>query len=340
VKPMKRLLPQIPENPHACNAICDDLEPELWSAWQASRERHGNRLVVSVPGMFVVDGRRGKYRAVSITGNQCALNCDHCRGTLLKTMPDAATPERLLELAREAEKRGDLGMLVTGGCDARGGLPWEAFGATIARIKAHTGLRISVHTGILDAPTARLLKASGVDQALIDVIADETTARDVYHLPDAVHGVRRTLDALAACGLETVPHIIYGIHFGTRRGEFEALRMLRDYPLKKFVIVVLMPSGDTAMEQVIPPRVEEVARFLCRAREELPDPEMSLGCARPRGRYRLALDFLAVRAGINGLALPSDWALAEAERLGLEVVYQQTCCSVDPAASNGNGRAS
>lgn len=255
-------------------------------------------------------------------------------------MPDAASPERLLELAVEAQARGDLGMLVTGGCDARGCLPWEAFAPTIARIREQTGLRISVHTGILDLPTARLLKESGVDQALIDVIADETTATEVYHLPDAVDGVRRTIEALAACGLETVPHIIYGIHFGTRRGEFEALRMLHDYPLKKFVVVVLMPSRGTAMEQVIPPRVEEVARFLCRAREELPEPEMSLGCARPRGRYRLALDFLAVRAGINGLAIPSDWALAEAERMGLEIVFQQTCCSVDPATSNGNGRSS
>jgi uncharacterized radical SAM superfamily protein len=104
--------------------------------------------------------------------------------------------------------------------------------------------------------------------------------------------------------------------------------MLRDYPLKKYVVVVLMPTKGTPMAGVKPPAPERVAAFIAQARRELPALAASLGCARPRGRYRRILEVLAIRAGINALAVPSDEALAEAKRLGLKVVYRETCCSL------------
>ena len=141
--------------------------------------------------------------------------------------------------------------------------------------------------------------------------------------------IRGTLDALAAAGLEVVPHILFGIHYGLERGERNALRILKDYPLKKYVVVVIMPFRHTPMAQVPVPAPKQVAAFLALARKELPDLSASLGCARPRGRYRRELDLLAVKAGINSLALPSEPALTYATAHGLEVVYQHTCCSLD-----------
>jgi uncharacterized radical SAM superfamily protein len=137
------------------------------------------------------------------------------------------------------------------------------------------------------------------------------------------------LDALAAADLEIVPHILFGIHFGSERGETNALRMLKAYPLAKYVIVVIMPFRNTPMADVSVPEPERVARFLAEARLELPHARASLGCARPRGRYRHELDLLAVKAGINSLALPSDPAVTYATQNGLEVFYRQTCCSLD-----------
>ena len=67
---------------------------------------------------------------------------------------------------------------------------------------------------------------------------------------------------------------------------------------------------------------------MAKAREILPAPAHHLGCARPRGRYRARLDALAVEAGINVLAIPSDAALDKARELGVEVSQTDTCCSL------------
>ncbi|MEW6533806.1 MAG: radical SAM protein [Thermodesulfobacteriota bacterium] len=300
----------------------------LEQAWNLSRAAHGWLLTVHVPGMFVVDGRRGKYRAVSITGEGCALDCEHCKGSLLKTMAHALDAEALIRLGREAVARGDHGMLVTGGCDELGRLPWNDFIFAIETLKAETDLAISVHSGQIDLPTARGLKAAGVDQVLVDVIGDDRTAREVYHLPHGAATVRQTLDALAEVDLEIVPHIVFGIHYGKPRGERAALEMLKSYPIKQYVVVVLMPAKGTPMAEVVAPEPEEVASFLAWARLELPQVHAGLGCARPRGKYRRELDVLAVRAGINSVALPSDQCLEEARKRGLEISFRETCCSV------------
>jgi uncharacterized radical SAM superfamily protein len=297
-------------------------------AWAESRARHGSRLTAYLPGMFVVDGHRGKYRAVSITGDKCDLNCGHCKGTLLRSMEHALTPDELKRQGQAAVTRGDVGILVTGGCDQHGRLPWEQFIPAIREVKERTNLKISVHAGQTDFETARALKDAGVDQALVDVIGDDETAKSVYRLSDGMESIRRTLDSLAEADLEIVPHIVFGIHYGQQRGEMAALNALKQYSLNKYVVVVIVPTRGTDMAEIQPPPPEEVALFIARARLEMPDTRASLGCARPRGPYRKTLDVLAVRAGINSIALASREALEEARQKGLEIAYEETCCSL------------
>ncbi len=300
----------------------------LRTAWDLSREYHGSVISFHVPGMFVVDGRRGRYRAVSITGARCDLDCGHCKGKLLETMAHAPEPEDLVRIGLEAAQRGDHGMLITGGCDRFGRLPWREFLPAIARLKTETDLILTVHAGQVDRETARSLKSGGVDQALVDVMGDDETVKRVYRLDEGTAVIRRTLDALADAGVETVPHILFGIYYGEERAECEALEILRNYPLRKYVVVVLMPFLGTPMEGVSAPPPERVAEFLAGARIALPTVKASLGCARPRGRYRRRLDPLAVRAGVNVMALPSDAAVDEARALGLSVEFRETCCSL------------
>lgn len=310
------------------NPSNQELSAVLELAWNESRARHGSRLTAYLPGMFVVDGRRGRYRAISITGDKCDMNCSHCKGTLLRSMEHALSPDDLKHQGQAAVARGDHGILVTGGCDQQGRLPWDQFIPAIRELKEQTDLKITVHAGQADLETARALKDAGVDQALVDVIGDDDTARDVYHLPNGIESIRRTLDSLAKADLEIVPHIIFGIHYGRQRGEMAALKMLQEYPLNKYVVVVIVPTRGTDMAQIQPPPPEEVALFIARARLQMPDPQASLGCARPRGIYRKTVDMLAVRAGINSIAVPSHKALEEAEQKGLEIVYEETCCSL------------
>jgi uncharacterized radical SAM superfamily protein len=304
------------------------LEELFARAWKESRARHGNHLSVHIPGMFVVNGRRGRFRAVSITGDVCALDCEHCKGLLLKTMAHADTSDELLRLGHETVARGDHGMLITGGCDDRGRLPWDKFLDAIDRLTSETDLTITVHAGQVDKQTAKGLKKAGVRQALVDVIGDDSTARDVYHFKDGVSTIFRTLDYLNEVGLEIVPHIVYGLHYGKEKGERAALEILAHYPLSRYVIVVLMPFRGTPMELISPPDPQSVAAFISMARLRLPDLKAGLGCARPRGRYRQELDDLAVRAGINSIALPSDRALQRAREMRLEITHHDICCSL------------
>jgi uncharacterized radical SAM superfamily protein len=297
-------------------------------ACEISWQHHGQRLDIFLPGMFVAYGRRGRYPAVSLTGSRCDQGCDHCGGRLLETMLPVTSPSELRRVARRAAERGDLGLLVSGGSDPKGRLPWEEFIPTLAEIKAETGLILTAHVARIDKSIAQDLKEAGIRQALIDVVGDETTAREVLHLTDGLAAQEETLAACSAAGLEIAPHIILGLHHGEMRGERAALERLAALDPRLVVFVVLMPMKGTAMAGAVPPSPQDVAEFLVEAREILPRARHHLGCARPRGRYRAELDRLAVYAGINALAVPSDAAMEAAAELGLEVVHHDTCCSV------------
>jgi hypothetical protein len=69
-----------------------------------------------------------------------------------------------------------------------------------------------------------------------------------------------------------------------------------------------------------------VAEIIADVRLAMPKVPISLGCARRRGESRM--EVLAIDAGVNRLALPSEEALKRAQAYGLNVRYQNTCCSV------------
>jgi hypothetical protein len=176
--------------------------------------------------------------------------------------------------------------------------------------------------------TAVALKGAGVDQALLDVVGAEETWRRVLHLEEGEALMRRSLDALFDAGLEVVPHVIAGLHFGRILGERRALEILRGYPSRLLVWVTLMPLSRTPLAKAVPPAPEEAARLLAESRLMFPDTEISLGCARPRGTYRRILERLALAAGVNRMALYSEETIASAAALGLEMRFQESCCSL------------
>jgi hypothetical protein len=87
-----------------------------------------------------------------------------------------------------------------------------------------------------------------------------------------------------------------------------------------------MSIPGTPVRSVIPPAAEAVADVIAEARLRLPATLISLGCARQRGNT--LLETLAIDAGINRMALPSDEAVTRAKSYDLEICYQKTCCSV------------
>ena len=308
--------------------MTEPLEALLSRARALSWERFGRRLTLYLPGMFVLDGKRGRYPAISISGAGCVLQCDHCAGQILKPMLHAMTPEDLVETCKRLQAEGMEGCLITGGSDREGRLPWDRFLEAIAQVKDETGLHLSVHSGMVDKRTAVALKEAGVDQALLDVVGAEETFREVLHLEGGEVRMRRTLAALDAAGLEMIPHIVMGIHFGRILGERRALQMLIPFRPKLLVWVMFMPLRHTPMQGTNPLPPDEAAWLLAESRLLLPHTEISLGCARPRGRIRAEMERLAILAGVNRMALYSDETVEYARSLGLKVEFQGSCCSV------------
>jgi uncharacterized radical SAM superfamily protein len=298
----------------------------LRAAREKSWEVFGKRLTFYVPGMIRCDGVCGKYQAVSITGEECALQCEHCKGELLRSMIPATTPQALADQCIQLAERGNHGVLISGGCDRNGRLPWAPFLPAIREIKDRTGLLVSVHSGLVDPVTACGLKEAGVDQALIDVVGDDDTYRHVCHVPFGVAEIVSSLEALEGAGLEIVPHVVCGLHFGEIRGEARALQLISRFDVNHLVIVSVMKLPGMSDARFGPVQAEAIAELIAEARFLMPEVSISLGCARQRGNRKL--ETLAIDAGVNRMALPSDEAVEYARSYGLEVRFQATCCSV------------
>ncbi|MFH2093821.1 MAG: radical SAM protein [Pseudomonadota bacterium] len=302
------------------------LEDRLKQARELSWAHLGKKITFYLPGMFRLNGHTGRYPAVSITGGECALKCDHCQGKILASMVSAPGAEKLISKCRELAERGHLGVLISGGCLEDGSIPWQDFIPAIETIKQTTDLFVSVHCGLVNKATAIQLKQAGVDQALIDVIGDDATFQKIYHVPFGVERIVSAMDALAAADLPMVPHIVCGIDYGQIKSEYKAVEMISRFDIAQLVIVALMRLPGTPMIQAICPSVEQIADILIQARLQMPDTPISLGCARQRGNSRL--EELAIDAGVNRMALPSEEAIARARAYGLDITFQPTCCSV------------
>jgi len=299
---------------------------DRWTrARDISWQQFGKKIAFYLPGMFTLNGLSGLYPCLSITGEHCTLQCEHCKGGLLRSMIGAANPERLLEACLHLASRGSLGVLISGGCDDQGRLPWDSFIPSLEEVKRRTGLYISIHSGLVDQGTASRLKAAGVDQALLDVVGDDETYRSVCHVPFGVSRIVSCLEALQKAGLPVVPHIVCGLNQGRMKGERKAVEMISRFDVEQVVIVSLMQNaGDRRASTGVRP--EEVADLIAEARFRMPSVRLGLGCARERGNTRI--EILALEAGVNRMALPSEEAIRWAEEKGLDIRYQRTCCSV------------
>jgi hypothetical protein len=269
----------------------------------------------------------GAFVSVSVTGAACALQCEHCHGRVLEGMA-AVDGKGLFELAAEAAGRGARGLLVSGGSDRRGRVPLLRHVADMKRIRAELGLTLRVHPGLPDEETAKALGEVDLDGAMLDVIGAEETIRDVYHLEAGVSEYEAVLERLARHGVPLVPHIVLGLHYGRMLGEWRALEMIRRHRPKLVVLVVLMPLYGTPMATVAPPPLEEVAEFFRTARAAFPDVPVGLGCARPAGKQKAAIDRLAVDAGLDGIAYPAEGIVAYARERGRAALFHDACCGV------------
>lgn len=269
------------------------------------------------------------WPAISITGGDCKLQCDHCKGKILAPMIPAHTAEDLWRIVNEKIALGARGMLLTGGSNHRNEVEYDPYYPTLRRIKnAFPHFRIALHTALVDEDTVQRMEYAGIDTAMLDVIGAQDTITQVYHLRRSVDDFERTLEVLTASRMQVVPHIIIGLHYGKMLGEWNALAMLQRHSPSAVVLVVAMPFYASPQRPFATPDSLAVGRFFRTARQALPDTPLLLGCARPPGRAKLEIDSYAVMAGLNGLAHPSEGMTELASRLGRTTSISPSCCSI------------
>ena len=271
-----------------------------------------------------------EFVSVSVTGAACALSCEHCGTKVLHGMTELPTFDgSLFELCAGLKERGARGVLISGGSDKSNRVPLLPHIADLVRVRRELDMVIRVHPGLPDEETCAGLAEVGIDGAMVDLIGHADTIREVYHLESTtVDDFDACLERLQRHGVPTVPHIILGLHFGRMLGEERALEMVRRYPPKLLVLVVLMPLGGTNMAGVVPPSLPEIGAFFETARTALPRTDVMLGCARPLGAIKEQIDRLAIDAGLNGIAYPADGIVGYAESKGLEPEFINACCGV------------
>lgn len=271
------------------------------------------KLKIYIPGI--------KFPSISLTGSYCSLNCAHCGRHYLEGML-GITRSSLLERCREMEREGYSGCLLSGGMDSRLKVPLDRFASEIRAIKENTRLRLNAHVGFIDESDLEWVKY--VDAVSLDFVGDDEVIRRVYKIDKKAEDYLRILDLLSGAGVKIAPHITIGLDFGRIWWEYKAIDMLVEYPVDVLVLDVLIPTKGTEMENVAKPSVEESLKVVRYAREKF-SGELSIGCMRPTGKWRLEFDRGAVLAGIDRLTNPPrkiiEWAKTVRD---VEILYE--CC--------------
>lgn len=264
--------------------------------------------------------------AVSVTGEECGLNCAHCGARYLKGM---RPPDEALAAFSDPSARS---VLLSGGSDPFGHVPIEGWPEKVLR--DHPQLRINCHTGILRDDSAAMLRGK-VDVISFDYVSDRRITEGIYGSMSAPEDYAGSF-ILASNTAPTVPHITVGLLGPDSEPSFSigALDEIRDLADEGripeppgIVVIVFRPTKGTRMEEGLPPAEGSVAEVIGHAKRIFPGSPVSLGCMRPAGAYRSRLDVLALKAGADIIVMPAKEAVSLAGSEGFEAVWADECCA-------------
>ncbi len=261
-----------------------------------------------------------RFPAISLSGTDCALHCEHCNATYLGGMLKADTPEALLSLCHQLGKKGAVGVLLSGGSDESGGiLNLESMLPTISQIKKETSLIINIHPGIMSEKTAQNLQ---VDFASLEIPSDDTI-RNIFGLNLTRDNYFATYQRLKHAGLHVVPHV--SVYNGTEHTLLDGI----ENP-ETIVVIVFSPTQGTHMAKAPSPTPDMVRSVVKGVKRMFPDAEISLGCMRTRERkLRYAIEIAALEGGATRIELPSKMTLKGAQALGFtSTVNFDACCAL------------
>ncbi len=310
------------------------LKERLASAFKVRKENFSDDIYFYAPTIkrYETDEFKNSsdpyFVPISITGGDCSLKCDHCKAKILKAMHEARDPEKLFEMAKSFKAKGVKGLLISGGSDHRGIVPLVPFTPTLKRVKDELGLKVIVHTGLVDEELALALGEAGIEAAMLDMIGSDETIKRVYHLKAQTADFEKSLALLIEKGVRVAPHVVIGLDRGRIDGEYAALEAISRYPINSLVLVGLSPKPDTPMDGVTPPGPKEMVEIFTFARELFPKVPVLLGCERASCEEKVLVEELALKAGLNGIAYPSEGIVGLSRELGLTPRFSELCCAL------------
>jgi len=306
-----------------------ELEPFLVLAQNITKKNFGNLLKIYNPTK--------RFPAISITGSECALECEHCNKKYLKGMKQLVDNRNLEQFLILLSKNNGVGALISGGSRNDGSVPILDFLDTIKKVKKETNLIINTHTGLLDQETAKKLADANVDIVSFDVNMDEEVVRNIYHLDIELSEYSRAIDLLKKYKLNIVPHICVGLHYGKLNKELDSIKFIKETEINPslIVVIVLIPPKNSKIKFDIP-KPEDIAKIIALLRFIFPKTEISLGCMRPRGKIKSDVEKYAIKAGITRIEIPSKDTLQWLKNNNSEIQFKffSACCAIPEKYEN------
>jgi len=300
-----------------------DLEPFFNLAQNITKRNFGNILKIYNPTK--------KFPAISITGSNCALNCEHCNKKYLKGMKPILESKDLEDYLLDLSDKKGIGALISGGSREDGSVPLLSFLNAIRRVKQETNLIINTHTGFLDEETAKKLNEANVDIISFDINMDQEVIRDIYHLNIELKEYKRAIELLNRYNLNIVPHICVGLYYGRLHKELDTLKFIKEALVNPtlIVVIVLIPPKNSRLKFETP-QPEFIAKIITLIRFIFPETEISLGCMRPRGKIKIEVEEYALKGGITRIEIPSRETLKWLKRKNSKIQFKffSACCAI------------
>mgnify|MGYP006291824461 CR=1 FL=1 len=299
------------------------LNKYLQLAQNLKEQTFGHKLKIYIPNKA--------FPAISITGTDCELHCEHCNKKYLKGMIDGANEQKLEDTLLKIHRKGGNGALISGGCLSDGSVPLLAFLDVIKRVKERTDLIINVHTGLLNEETAKKLAEAHVDIVSFDVNMDEEIIHNIYHLDKSLASYEKAVEILERHKLNIIPHLCIGLHYGVLHKELESLKFIQK-AIKNpslIVLIALIPPQNTNISFETPKPLD-IAKVAALTRFLFPSTEISLGCMRPRGKIKTDIEKAAIKAGVTRMEIPSPktlkWLQNQDSKARFE--FYSACCAI------------
>ncbi|MFX0002507.1 MAG: radical SAM protein [Promethearchaeota archaeon] len=301
----------------------NDLDELFTLTQKITKSNFDNVLKIYIPTM--------RFPAISITGSECALKCEHCNKKYLKGMKHILNNTDLEEFLLDLSNKGGVGALISGGSMDDGSVPLIEFLDAIKKVKKETNLIINTHTGLLNEETAKKLTEANVDIVSFDINMDKEVVKNIYHLDIELSEYKKAIEILKKYKLNIVPHICIGLHYGKINNELESVKFIKESNIDPslIVIIVLIPPKHSKIKFETP-KSEDIAKVIAIIRIAFPNTEISLGCMRPRGKIKTEIEKIAIKAGITRIEIPSKETLKWLKSYNPKIQFKffSACCAI------------